>query len=497
MRRSEDGTMKTILRRLCLLVVCCLACTVLFSCGKKPKDQAPDDGTEQEQILAPVESTPTPTSSPSPGADLYPDSRHVTWAYMYALGLSKEKQNEINRILYEKGLDCQIRFIQTDYLGSEYAHWLETYERENGAIDIITTSAWDMKERFVTLEGIHFTENHIVPWNEYLETEEGSALKNLYTDDEWKSVTLDGKIYGVPKAYYSTEIYSGVDDGIYVSVNETYGAYFDGFDGTYASLKKIYGKIGDPELQIVIDELGQEILYGLLGYQTVLGLPYHKDTKSVTNPTRTDEFPDLIREIYSDLSSGILCNRSRGDVPDAPEKVLAHIYRSKSLPEDGFREYRIASPSYQFNCFGKYGVSVNSGQKDLAFQILSVCLSDPEILRLIDWYDALPELIEQRTSLLADNPESELAGLYFTLTEEETDEFGDGLIFVRLENAMYRRKGPGNDNDYEYVLNPDFDFVAAWTEYAAEAGVSDDLLRSINGQIREWVNGGTGRGNKE
>lgn len=45
---------------------------------------------------------------------------------------------------------------------------------------------------------------------------------------------------------------------------------------------------------------------------------------------------------------------------------------------------------HDFNCAGKYGVSVNSTQKELAEEILSLCFSAPDILCL--WYSGLKRM---------------------------------------------------------------------------------------------------------
>ena len=110
------------MKKNCILMTLFLLSVLLF-CGCKDSESA-----NSNNDLTPTVAEP-----------LYPSSHTVTFARFMAPSVSRESQNEINRILYEKGLDCQIVFVETDLTGKDYAEWLNMQEIENNnPIDIIT-----------------------------------------------------------------------------------------------------------------------------------------------------------------------------------------------------------------------------------------------------------------------------------------------------------------------------------------------------------------------
>ena len=64
------------------------------------------------------------------------ESDVITWVYHFYPGISEENQNEINRLLHEKGINYQIRFILPEdeegspLVGEEYAEWICEYEKK-------------------------------------------------------------------------------------------------------------------------------------------------------------------------------------------------------------------------------------------------------------------------------------------------------------------------------------------------------------------------------
>ncbi|MBO6066211.1 MAG: hypothetical protein J6P36_07310, partial [Lachnospiraceae bacterium] len=100
-----------------------------------------------------VDTTPVTTIEPTPFTVYsedppYETSNEITWVYWLALGIPKWNRQEINRLLYEKGYDCQIRFVMTEETGKEYEGWLSEYEKQYGMPDIISTGVWSSKETY-------------------------------------------------------------------------------------------------------------------------------------------------------------------------------------------------------------------------------------------------------------------------------------------------------------------------------------------------------------
>ena len=438
-----------------------------------------------------VDTTPVTTIEPTPFTVYsedppYETSNEITWVYWFVLGIPKENRQEINRLLYEKGYDCQIRFVRTEETGHEYESWLQEYEKQYGLPDIISTSIWSSEEIYRG-DILRFTKNHILPFNEYLETDAWKTVKDLYTEDEWKSVSVDGVVYGIPRALIGTQECHGLDIGVYATVNEKYAGYFDSFDGTYASLREIYRKIGDDNLKIVIPGIAsEEVLYGLLGYGTLGAFAYQKDTHSVVDLSKTNELRNLVSDMYQDIKSGVLVSRDYEDILSDKNRILAYIHTLKMGPKEGFLDYPIAQQSYMAG-IGMYGVSVNSKQKDLAFEIMAVCYSDPEIRCLMTGIDDR-ELLDQRMELLSENPKSELAGFRVILTEEQAKTIGsvDSSALMLLINDMYHTVDYDSDGYPISELDPDFNIDASWSEYASKFKGLDDIYATINRQLKEW-----------
>ena len=165
-----------------------------------------------------------------------------------------------------------------------------------------------------------------------------------------------------------------------------------------------------------------------------------------------------------------------------PDKVLAYIHGGGSISQEGYKEYRIARSLYDFNCAGKFGVSVNSTQKELAEQVLSICLSDSEILcQLYPGIDI--ETMAKRTELLKNHPENDMAGIRLDFTEEQINSLSKfENLYSIIISGMYLRKDDGS-----YQLNPDFDIEREWKRLSEETGSFVDLCESANEQIQGWL----------
>jgi hypothetical protein len=135
-----------------------------------------------------------------------------------------------------------------------------------------------------------------------------------------------------------------------------------------------------------------------------------------------------------------------------------------------------------------YGVSVGSKQKDLAFEIMAVCYSDPEIRCLMTGIDDR-ELLDQRVELLSENPKDELSGFRVFFTEEQARVIRnsvDNSALLRLMNDMYYVVDYDSDGGIIRELNPDFNIDASWSEYVSKFNGLDDIYATVNRQLKEW-----------
>lgn len=442
-------------------------CILLTGCGKGSSDDRNKSDEDKNNIEE--------------------EMKTITWVNLFYQGISSDNQQKINRILQEKGIEYQIRFVLpsgedgSPLTGAEYAEWVK---RKEDALDIITSGAWPGGDDTV----IEFVERQMTPLNTYLGTSDGKVLKEFFTDEEWKGCSLNENKYVIPSAVIGSTDDYGLDAGVYASVNEKYKEYFAGFDGTYASLKQIYKTIGDKNLHFVIAELpSAQELFGLLGYSTLQStIPFSEAEQSVVDITKTDELPDLLRELYEDMKSGILVYQGWGsEVPE--DQVLVYIYSRKRNPREGFVDYQIAPGSNELNLRAKYGISVNSKKKDVAFKIITMCFTDPDILCLL--YSGVDrELVLHRKDFLLSNVGSEAAGINLRFDEKQAEaiqKFSNG--FLVLINAFQQRKDNVDESDYVFELNQVFDIEAEWNIFLESIGLYSDLCESVNQQIRKWM----------
>ena len=485
------------MKRFCFVITIVFICFTFVACGKKRKQ----DLSPKETDVPSVSVTATPTATPigmnnpavvddyEPSGEIYmlpapyETSQSVTMVITRLdwLLISEESLNEINRILYEKGLDCQIIFVKADNVdtGAKYIRWLD-YCEQTVPIDILYSGNWN---RTIDSEMIPFVEERFLPLNDYLETDEAESLRNTYIEDEWMSGTINGNTYLIPRAAIVYEGKTCLDFGTYISVNEKYEEYFADFDGTYASLKAIYEKIGDPELHILTS--GLEHIPALLGYSFVFQdeLPYQRDAKRVIDITQADEYAKLLKNLYSDMCSGVLVDYPRTGV--VPEQILAVIHRCRGLFVDGYKEYLISPDYHEFNWNGKYGVSVKSEKRELALKILSACFSDPDILCLLN-PGADREVLAHRMELLSDAPKSELAGIFFEETfsaMRKVKKYPSDALRGLFAGIYYKT----NPDDQYYLVNPNWDFDEAWKEFLIEYSCYYEIYDAANRDIANYL----------
>lgn len=412
----------------------------------------------------------------------------IIWVCNVFPKIPEQNQKEINRVLREKGIDYQIRFIVprdedggSISGGEEYAAWVYEHEKK-GELDIVTSNIWTIGDYGVD----EFVKSHMVPLSSYLETPNGLRLKDTYTDDEWKQCSIGDQVYVIPKAgNITTPEDSFLSVGIYIAANDSYSAYFEGFDGTYASLKNIYKTIGDNELRIVLPGLpSDQMLYGLMGWSFVQDVfPFRSDDGCVVDITKSDDFRILLSELVEDYKAGTLINRDW--VTDlAPEKVLAYIHMGRMILPEGFTDYCAAPDLYDSNLRARYGISVGSTKKEQAVDVLSMCLSDMDLLCL--FYPGADELLMRRKELLEVNPKSSWAGVRIVIGEDVETIRKYRNTINGLFSGTIRIKEYDSEGVPVYEFNPEYELDTAWKSFIEGAGSFSSWCESANKQIQEW-----------
>ena len=132
---------------------------------------------------------------------------------------------------------------------------------------------------------------------------------------------------------------------------------------------------------------------------------------------------------------------------------------------------------------GSYGISAFSGKKDLAFQVLSACYSDPKIASLIFWRTADEDRWNERTRFLKTCEPSPLNNFIPDITLEEwaiIRSYNNDLN--TLEGEFYLQQS-GNSMK---ILNPNF--PNAVDQFFSSPKDYGTVIEKISDQIRKWIN---------
>jgi len=337
--------------------------------------QAPDiTATTTPTPTVTLTLTPSATSTPTPSPVLTPSEKPETirWVNTVLKGPNKEEQAEINRLLQEKGINCEIVFY--DYkgeFGKDYRTWVDT--QVGGKLDIINSQAWSNNT-----DELEFIRDYMTDLTDYMETEEGQKLYQAYAPMDWDKLRIDGKIYSVQSMTTLSHRYWGV----YLSVDDAYLDYFEGFDGTYRDLRRIYDEIGDNSLVLQMDSLETEIIYACLGLQSFRDLPYDDETDRFLSPADLGEdLNGLMDDLYRDIEDGVL--KTPFGEETVSEHVLAEIYYGDRPKREGYTDILIQEDFGKKSYWFSYGIGKNSTKKDMAFVVLATCFSDPEISAIL------------------------------------------------------------------------------------------------------------------
>ena len=451
---------------------------LMVSCSRGKKNQQNDlSSTATPNVEIGLTGAVTPPSgttiTPTVGTEDQPN--HIVWAVSGFAYISEETQAEIQRLIEEKGIDCTIEFTSAEhYGGEEYVAWLNGEKEKNSAPDILTGCFW----KTGTIEGASFLKKEFYPLNEFLQTENGSQLYDAYAKLEWKRTEVDGKIYIIPNRPRSER----KDSGVYLYVNTQYESYFDSFDGTYDSLRKVYDEVHDDNLIIAMGSAGTITTLAMMGgYREIYDASYHEPSQKYIDLTRDTHTKEFLMTWYTDLQEGLLV--SEVEPEDLPENALAYIHYGKLDSLNGYSEYVVLPDLYETLAGGSYGVLKDSTHKDLAIQVLAACYSDPRIASLLTWRESDEEEWQEKTAYLKTCQASSFTGFVPALSKEQIallDSYNDAVD--SLVRSIYDTRGN------KPVLNPDY--VESLEQFFSRQRDYGDVFDVLNQQLDLWYREG-------
>ena len=443
--------------------------------GQAPDITATTTPTPTVTLTLTLSATSTPTPSPVLTPSEKPET--IRWVNTVLKGPNKEEQAEINRLLQEKGINCEIVFY--DYkgeFGKDYRTWVDT--QVGGKLDIINSQAWSNNT-----DELEFIRDYMTDLTDYMETEEGQKLYQAYAPMDWDKLRIDGKIYSVQSMTTLSHRYWGV----YLSVDDAYLDYFEGFDGTYRDLRRIYDEIGDNSLVLQMDSLETEIIYACLGLQSFRDLPYDDETDRFLSPADLGEdLNGLMDDLYRDIEDGVL--KTPFGEETVSEHVLAEIYYGDRPKREGYTDILIQEDFGKKSYWFSYGIGKNSTKKDMAFVVLATCFSDPEISAILrkpigedsywdedyDWEERMERVAD------IDITRGTLYGFGFVPPDGKESFYSNEMDRINniLQNNLFYRK-----SSTERPLNPNRNRDVAGS---LSNTYLEELIVEMNRQLKEF-----------
>ena len=452
-----------------LLFSLLLFALLIVACRGKNSEQPveSDDAPERSSSDISAGDAPEPSSSDIAGDD---DMPHIVWAnHVFERAFTKEIQNRIQSFLFEKGINCAIDFLPVDTMGKEYDSWLQKQKKET-VPDIIPTGFWEHG----TIDAVEYAKRELLPLTEYLETEVGKQLLNSYAEVEWERIRIDGDIYAIPRRpvdiAYNASVFS-------LNVNDLYKEAFEAsFDGSYQSLHDICKEISGSHSILTISRI--EFMDPFFGVEEAFKASYDINGQKFIDLTQKPDFKEHMQLIYSDYLDGLLIDINSSEEVSAD--AFAYIDYGTDRPKEGFTQYVLSKELFQFTV-GSYGISAASPNKDLAFRVLSLCYSDPEIASLISWKDADSATWKELTSHFNSCSSSCMTGFRPDITPKEYDimrDYYDRLI------EMYRSVHLAPRGVLEGI-NPNFPKLL--DDFFNTSGKYDEVFRKYNEQFEAWI----------
>ena len=144
----------------------------------------------------------------------YPDEDEmtITWALFDMNVDCSGMQNELNQTLKEKGIPYKIQFENISVPFETYKDYVNSYVEtvKNSRYDIISTgSAQQCYDPYKMM----CEKGMLLSWNDFLQEDTGTALKNAYPPAVWEAISYKGDIYGLlsPIPYFNYYLVFNLD----------------------------------------------------------------------------------------------------------------------------------------------------------------------------------------------------------------------------------------------------------------------------------------------
>ncbi len=456
------------------LVILTINSMALFGC-------ASEDSHASSEIYGssykPIESSGTVENDEQIGiiasssTEDYPTaSNYIIWELGPYATPKIEAQNQINRLLMEKGYDCEIQFVSTGAFKSEdRIPWLEKYEASNPPFDILYTGSWN----YDVFKAMDFVQERYISLSDYLNSDDGRVLNVFFTPYEWAFTTVNGCIYAIPLMVNPS---SSIGLSKYMYVPEKHADLFSDYDGSYEMLREIYDQSGQKEKMIILQDL--TLLEAFTDYSRYLySIPFDLKRERFADLSEEKTIKELISGMAEDVQNGVLSYPVMEDVPQ--DRIFA-IIQSGRAEFPGYVEIPLQKTSAYLNLNVSYGISKKSEKKDLAFRILSVCYTDPDIQEYLLPDMGGKEMIDKRRELLSQIEVGAVQDFIPQLSDEMKDTFLS-YPYTRLFNEILAYTFDNDIKTYRWMVNEEYDVDEILKEM--EAPEYRELIDELNKQL--------------
>ncbi len=315
----------------------------------------------------------------------------LTWAVPDTYSISKNALIQFNKTLMSKGYDFAVKFVPLD--SDNYLQDLDEYEVKNGSFDIVNSGSniygSPVNNAYQLIQNGYF-----FPLDDYLSTESGKKIFEMFDQKQWDSVKVDGRVYTIPYAGVGAREFNFVFNKKYVSEKD-----LAGFNGNIADLKPLLEKIPTSDgFSHIIMSLGfLENIYPYIDCDSqYYGLALSHDGKGAHNPFEYAPFREFLSSYHDYYKKGYM----NYEVPSYAEgmdyKVQQDFLNSGNFfvyVEGNYVDYEaIGAETITYQIEPLYiqsrpsvtaGIPQNSEHKDEAFQLLSLVHTDNQLANIL------------------------------------------------------------------------------------------------------------------
>ncbi len=388
-----------------------------------------------------------------------------------------ENQEKINKRIHEDGLDVNVFFYSVDALNTD---GLKVALSGENNYDIVTTGIWPDHigdAKFVS-------SGYFYDFSEYLKTEKGQKLKAVFTDDEWKTVSIEGAVYNFPgpSGYnvYGMDVYSYGNGNVEASLNGLLDAcrMSDIQDRNKLFIMKSWNTV-----------------FALSGITSYLPAPFVVSEEKFVNPFT---YPALleVREKIADEDGKELIYNDYNKFSEYENGVYAALVSNVSLADFGENKTSVM-PKYMYHTNGfSLGIAEKSENKEKALELMYLIYTDKELADMLV-YECRAEYEDGIVSNIDGDVRGDVWGIGAFASPIKSDKVKDRrqAVLDWEKNAAWDYAGfvaDLSDEERNTLKKSESEWME-WTQSVNQKLPSQDLIDSLdpiieklNVQFEEW-----------